>query len=114
GLSFKPKTDDVREAPAITIINLLKDMYASVAAYDPEASAQAKAVLTGVDIVDNAYAALEGAHALLVLTEWDEFRTPDWGRMKAVMASPIIIDGRNIYDPVTLRDAGWTYRSVGR
>jgi UDPglucose 6-dehydrogenase len=115
GLAFKPKTDDMREAPAIEVVEGLVGKGATVRAHDPVASAVAKDLFgQRVTITDNPYEALEGADALFVVTEWNEFRQPDFERMKGMMKSPVIFDGRNIYDPVRLRERGFTVYSVGR
>jgi UDPglucose 6-dehydrogenase len=114
GLSFKPNTDDLREAVALDVIRLLLDSGARVRAYDPAAMAHAKALLPGVKFVENAYAAAEGAHCLVIFTEWNEFKEMDLERVRGVMRSPIIVDGRNIYDPEKVKALGFTYRGVGR
>ncbi|MEE9224725.1 MAG: UDP-glucose/GDP-mannose dehydrogenase family protein [Bacteroidota bacterium] len=115
GLAFKPRTDDVREAPAIAIIQKLLSAGAVVQAHDPAANKSAQRLLgSKVKIFDNGYRALKGAHALAVLTEWNEFRYPDFLRMKALMRRPVIFDGRNIYEPGLMREHGFTYFGVGR
>lgn len=117
GLAFKPRTDDVREAPAITVIEELLRSYARVRAYDPVANENASRVLperAGLEFVDDAYAALEGADALVILTEWDEFREPDYERIRTLMRTPLIIDGRNILVPDDVRALGFRYVSIGR
>ncbi len=116
GLAFKPKTDDVREAPAISIIAALRERGASISAYDPQANANAAAALgsQGLRLCDHAYDALEGADALLICTEWNEFRSPDFERIRAALRSPLIFDGRNIFDPAMMRRHGFEYHSVGR
>jgi UDPglucose 6-dehydrogenase len=115
GLSFKPRTNDMRDAPAITIIeNLLADG-ATIAAYDPEAMEQAKNIFgSRIQLSANNYGCVEGADALLLVTEWQAFRNPNFERIKKVMRQPVIFDGRNIYDPAHLRQMGFTYYSVGR
>src|SRR5215470_8356000 len=115
GLSFKPRTNDMRDAPAITIIeNLLSDG-ATVVAYDPEAHDEAKKIFGDrIQLASTNYASVEGADALLIITEWQAFRNPNFDRMKAMMRQPVIFDGRNIYDPAHLRQLGFTYYSVGR
>jgi UDPglucose 6-dehydrogenase len=115
GLSFKPRTNDMRDAPAITIIeNLLSDG-ASIVAYDPEAVDEAKKLFnTRIQLASSNYGCVEGADALLIVTEWQAFRNPNFERMKAMMRHPVIFDGRNIYDPAQLRQLGFTYYSVGR
>ncbi|MDQ3215548.1 MAG: UDP-glucose/GDP-mannose dehydrogenase family protein [Pseudomonadota bacterium] len=120
GLSFKPGTDDVREAPALAIVQRLLEAGARVRAFDPVASAQFSAALMSTctaerfEIVDDKYEALQGAAAMLLLTEWREFRNPDFERMRTLMAQPCIFDGRNQFDPARLRAAGWSYAAVGR
>jgi UDPglucose 6-dehydrogenase len=115
GLSFKPRTNDMRDAPAITIIeNLLSDG-ATVVAYDPEAIEEAKKIFgTRIQLASSNYGCVEGADALLIVTEWQAFRNPNFERMKSMMRHPVIFDGRNIYDPAQLRQLGFTYYSVGR
>jgi UDPglucose 6-dehydrogenase len=115
GLAFKPKTDDMREAPAVPLINGLLDAGATVTAYDPEASKVARGIFgTRIDIKDKSYDALSGADALVIVTEWHEFREPDWIKIKKAMKTPVIFDGRNIYNPDQLRGLGFTYHSMGR
>ena len=115
GLSFKPRTNDMRDAPSIKIIeNLLSDG-ATVVAYDPEAHDEAKKIFgTRIQLAATNYACVEGVDALLIVTEWQAFRHPNFERMKSVMRTPVIFDGRNIYDPAQLRQLGFTYYSVGR
>jgi UDPglucose 6-dehydrogenase len=114
GLSYKPNTDDVREAPSIDVIHSLLQKGARVRAYDPKAMPVLKRQLNGIAYCDDAYAVAEDADALLIVTEWDEFRGLDMDRIKRVMRRPVIVDGRNIYDPKTMREAGFVYRGVGR
>jgi UDPglucose 6-dehydrogenase len=115
GLAFKPKTDDMREAPAVPLIQGLLDAGATVNAYDPEAMKVAKGIFgSKIQYADSSYAALTGADALAVITEWNEFREPDFGRMRKLMRQPLIFDGRNIYNPESLRALGFTYLSMGR
>jgi UDPglucose 6-dehydrogenase len=115
GLSFKPRTDDMREAPAIPIINGLLARGALVRAFDPEARGVARRIFGAkIYYARNAYDALTDADALLVVTEWNEFREPDFAKMKRVMKSPLIFDGRNLYNPQQLRSLGFTYTSIGR
>jgi len=115
GLAFKPRTDDMRDAPAITVIKALIESGAEVHAYDPEATEEAKKIFgEGIRYAHRNYDALDGASALLVLTEWNEFRRPDFARMKQLMERPVIFDGRNIYDPLDLAERGFTYYSIGR
>ncbi len=115
GIAFKPRTDDIREAPALFIIEGLVAKGASVSAYDPKAMEHAKGSLPkAVRLTRNAYDALEGADALLLATEWNEFREPDFARMKSLMRRPLIFDGRNIYNPKTVKALGFEYVGVGR
>jgi UDPglucose 6-dehydrogenase len=115
GLAFKPKTDDMREAPAVPLITALLDAGAAVSAYDPEATKVARAIFgTRVDFSDKSYDAVKGADALALITEWHEFREPDWTRIKKLMRTPVIFDGRNIFNPEQLRGLGFTYYSMGR
>ena len=114
GLSFKPKTDDIREAPSIIIINQLLDEYSNVNVYDPEAMENMKRIFPNINYFDNMYDALKGSDVLLIVTEWDVFRFPDFERMKSLMNEPIIIDGRNIYNPDDMLNNGFKYVGVGR
>jgi UDPglucose 6-dehydrogenase len=114
GLTFKPNTDDMREAPSIPLITALQDMGAAVRAYDPEGMQQAKAHLSNVTFCDDAYACAQGAAALVIVTEWEQFRALDFKRLKAAMARPLLVDLRNIYAPEEVRRAGFAYESVGR
>lgn len=115
GLSFKPNTDDVREAPALSIIEALLREGASIRAYDPEAMKEMKRkVGNAIKYCDSNYDALKGASALILATEWNEFRHPDFDRMKALMKEPIVFDGRNIYDPKVMREKGFIYYGIGR
>jgi UDPglucose 6-dehydrogenase len=117
GLAFKANTDDMREASSLTLIQDLTDAGASVRAYDPAAGNEAKKLLEknkGVEIVGSAAAALEGADALAVITEWQEFRSPDFAAIKAKLKTPAIFDGRNLYDPSVLKRLGFEYFAIGR
>jgi UDPglucose 6-dehydrogenase len=114
GLTYKPKTDDMRDAPSLVIIPELQAAGAHVIAYDPEGVKTAKPILPGVEFVDTAYACLEGADAAVVITEWDEFRALDLARVKAALAKPIMIDMRNIYPIHTMKALGFRYVCVGR
>jgi UDPglucose 6-dehydrogenase len=115
GLSFKPKTNDMRDAPAIAIVNKVLEGGATVLAYDPEAMEEARRIFGGrIELAANNYACLAGADALLLITEWQIFRNPDFERMKGLMRQPVIFDGRNIYDPATLRQTGFTYYGIGK
>ena len=115
GLAFKPKTDDMREAPAIVIIERLLAMGAKVRAYDPEAMDTARGLFGArISLCDKSYDALDGADALAVLTEWNTFREPDFEKMRTLMRAPVVFDGRNVYSPEQLRALGFTYFSIGR
>jgi UDPglucose 6-dehydrogenase len=117
GLAFKPDTDDIREAPSLELIDSLLAAGASVVGYDPEAAANVRAAFAGrkgFTTVDDPYQAAEGADVLFVVTEWREFRSPDFVRLRATMRQPVLIDGRNLYDPKWVRDAGFRYDSIGR
>jgi UDPglucose 6-dehydrogenase len=115
GLAFKPRTDDMRDAPSITVIEELLKAGAGVQAFDPEAMEEAKKSFGGrIVYAARNYDALAGAAALLILTEWNEFRRPDFRRIKELLKSPIIFDGRNIYDPSDLQKLGFKYYSIGR
>ena len=115
GLAFKPRTDDMREAPAIPIIKGILERGGKVRAFDPAAKDVAKRIFgSKVTYSTSAYDAVKGADALLVVTEWNEFREPDFARVKRLMKQPVLFDGRNIYNPRQIRDAGFTYTSIGR
>jgi len=115
GISFKPNTDDIREAPALNVISGLLDKGASVAAYDPQAMGNASNVLgDSVRFASSVYDAVEGADAMVLVTEWTEFREPDFPRMTEIMKTPVIFDGRNVFNPVKLRKMGFTYYGIGR
>ena len=115
GLAFKPKTDDMREAPAITIINALLEKGAKIKAFDPKAFEAARFHFAErIEYSKNAYEALENADALLLLTEWNEFRRPDFERVKELMKTPVVFDGRNQYDAKRLAEKGFEYYSIGR
>jgi UDPglucose 6-dehydrogenase len=115
GLAFKPRTNDMRDAPAIPIIESLLEKGATVAAYDPEAMDDAKRIFgTRIQLCPNNYACLEGVDALLVVTEWQAFRNPNFERMKSMMSQPVVFDGRNIYDAENIRELGFTYYGVGK
>ena len=115
GLAFKPKTDDMREAPAITIINALLDMGAKVKAFDPKAFEAARFYFGDkIEYSKNAYETLENADALLLLTEWNEFRRPDFERIKSLMKKPIIFDGRNQYNMERMIEKGFEYQQIGK
>ena len=115
GLAFKPGTDDMREAPSTTIINKLVEQGAEVRAHDPKANGAAKSVFADtIFYASDCYEALDSAEALIVLTEWSEFRNPDFERMKELMIAPVVFDGRNIYDPKRMRNMGFAYYGIGR
>jgi len=114
GISFKPHTDDIREAPAIYIVEKLQAAGAMVKVYDPQAMRKAMEVLTDVEYCQNPYEVAAGCDALIIITEWDEFKNIDLKRVKLLLRQPIIIDGRNIYDPQEMRKLGFTYCGTGR
>jgi len=115
GLAFKPNTDDMREAPSITTIKGLLSRGAKIRAYDPEARETAEEVFGDtIEYFDKNYPTCEGADALLVVTEWNEFRRPNYDRIKQLLKQPVIIDGRNLYTPDKLREIGFEYYCVGR
>ncbi len=115
GLAFKPNTDDVREAPSISLIKKLLKEKASISAYDPEAIETTKAVLGNkIKYCESSYEALEDADALIITTEWNEFRNPDFRKIISSLKSPVIFDGRNVYDPDKMDEQNFTYYSVGR
>ncbi len=114
GLTFKPNTDDMRDAPSISIIAALQDAGATVKAYDPEGVEQAKPLLNNVEYADSPYAAADGADALVIVTEWDAFRALDLGRIKGLLKAPLLVDLRNIYPPADAAKAGLTLVGVGK
>jgi len=114
GLTFKPNTDDMRDSPAIAIAQTLIDEGAHVRAYDPEGIEQAKLVMKDVEFAADAYSCAEGASALVIVTEWNEFRALDLKRIKSILAEPVLVDLRNIYTPADVRRIGLAYTSVGR
>lgn len=115
GLAFKPETDDIREAPALYLIDTLLAEGATVKAFDPEAMPNVKAIYGDkVNFVANQYEAIEGADALVIVTEWSEFRNPDFNKIKAVLNTPIIFDGRNVYSLEKMQELGFQYQSMGR
>jgi UDPglucose 6-dehydrogenase len=114
GLTFKPNTDDTRDSPAIPLITALQDLGATVRAYDPAGMEQAKPQLSGVQYCSGAYVAAEGAHAIVIATEWEQFRALDLDRLKTVMAQPVIVDLRNIYRTDEMKRAKFKYVAVGR
>jgi UDPglucose 6-dehydrogenase len=114
GLAFKPNTDDMRDAPSIDIVAALEAAGAHIAAYDPESMAQARPLMDKVTFCRDPYECVEGAQALVIVTEWDAFRALDMKRVKAALAAPVVVDLRNIYRPEEMRRQGFTYVSVGR
>ena len=115
GLSFKPRTDDMREAPSVPIVESLLGAGATVQAYDPAAERAARAIFADrIRYAPRSYDALDGADALAIVTEWNEFREPDFARMRALMRAPVIFDGRNVFEVEQMRAEGFTYYSIGR
>jgi UDPglucose 6-dehydrogenase len=114
GLAFKPNTDDLREAVAVEVIHLLQGEGAKIRAYDPAAMEKSEGILSNVTFGWDAYEAARGADAVVLLTEWNEFKQLDLDRLKSMMAQPLFVDGRNVYDPATMAAHGFTYLSIGR
>ncbi len=114
GLTFKPNTDDMRDAASLDILPALQAGGATVRAYDPEGMSEARQLLPGVQMCESAYAAVDGADALAILTEWNEFRALDFGRVKSLLKSPVVVDLRNVYSPGDMIAAGFKYSCVGR
>ena len=114
GLAFKPNTDDVRFAPSIALVKSLVSEGAHVRAYDPEAMEKAKSMLPNITYCSNPYEAAEGADAIVIVTEWDEFRVLDWERLLSTVEHPLIIDGRNVFAPEEISRNGFRYVSIGR
>jgi len=114
GLAFKPNTDDLREAPSVPLITALQDLGAKVRAYDPIGMTNAGEQFPDVVFADGAYACAEGADALVIVTEWEQFRALDLERLKSVMKQPVLIDLRNVYRPAEMAELGFVYDSVGR
>jgi UDPglucose 6-dehydrogenase len=117
GLAFKPNTDDMREAPSLTLIENLLRRGAKVRAYDPVAATQAKRALgerEGLEILPNAYEAAQGCDAVVIVTEWREFRTPDWDQLRDLLIQPVVFDGRNLFAPNIVRAQGFEYFAIGR
>ncbi|MXP08760.1 UDP-glucose dehydrogenase family protein [Pseudoblastomonas halimionae] len=114
GLTFKPNTDDMRDSPAIAVAQTLTDAGVKVAAYDPEGMEQARPLMPEVEMVSGPYEAIEGADAVAIVTEWDAFRALDLKRVKELANAPVLVDLRNIYTPDIVREAGFTYESIGR
>ena len=114
GLTFKPNTDDMREAPAIPLVTALQDMGAQVRAFDPAGMEQAKPLLPDVTYCDGPYSCADGADGVVIVTEWEQFRALDLEQMKQRMACPVLIDLRNIYNPDEMQQQGFAYSCVGR
>ena len=114
GLAFKPDTDDMREAPSIPLITGLCDMGAKVRAFDPASMEEARRELPDIDYCDDAYACAESADALVIVTEWVQFRALDLPRLKSIMKQPIVVDLRNIYRADDMQELGFVYESIGR
>jgi len=114
GLAFKPKTDDMREAPSIVIVEELQRLGAKIKAFDPEAQETAKKIMKNLEYCKDPYETAEGCDALVLVTEWNEFRSLDKDKLKSVMNAPIMIDGRNVYDPKNMAENGFKYIGVGR
>lgn len=117
GLSFKPKTDDMREAPSRVLMEALWAAGASVRAYDPEAMAETRRLYPEqalLQLIDSQDDVLEGADALVICTEWQHFRAPDFDQIKSLLKQPVIFDGRNLYDPEKMASLGFTYYAIGR
>jgi UDPglucose 6-dehydrogenase len=114
GVTFKPNTDDMRDSPSLVIVPALQGEGATVRAFDPEGMREAAKLLPGVDWCQDAYHALEGADAAVILTEWNEFRGLDLEKARGLMRQPLIVDLRNIFDPAQVAKAGFAYTSVGR
>jgi len=114
GLSFKPKTDDIREAPALTVIKKLQNLGATVHVFDPVAMDNARNVLRHAVFFEDPYETIKDCNALVVVTEWDEFRNLDMRAVKSLLKEPVVIDGRNIYNPQEMKKIGITYLGIGR
>lgn len=114
GLTFKPDTDDMRDSPAISIIQTLQDAGAKISGYDPEGIENARKVIDGIHYADDAYAAASGADAIVIVTEWNQFRALDFARLKSLMKTPVLVDLRNIYRREEIAKHGFSYTSVGR
>ena len=114
GLAFKPNTDDIRNAPALTIIDALQKEGAHIRAYDPQAMPKAKTILKDITFAKDPYAACRGANCMIIITDWDEFKEIDFRKLKKALKRPIIIDGRNIYEPAMMKNNGFIYTGIGR
>ena len=114
GLAFKPNTDDMRDAPSVDISNAMVAEGASVRGYDPVAREVAAPLMPAVEIFDDVYKMSESCDALVVVTEWNEFKQLDLEKIKGLLKTPVVYDGRNIYDPARMKELGFTYRAIGR
>ncbi|MBU1061161.1 MAG: UDP-glucose 6-dehydrogenase, partial [Candidatus Omnitrophica bacterium] len=114
GLSFKPQTDDMRSAPSIDIINSLKENGAKIKAYDPQAMKKAKTIFKGITFCNDPYQVAKNSDALAIVTEWHEFEVLDLRRIKKLMKNPLVVDGRNVFDPKKMKKLGFKYISIGR
>jgi UDPglucose 6-dehydrogenase len=114
GLTFKPNTDDMRDSPAIAVVQTLQDAGAKVTGYDPEGMVNARPLMEGIEYADGPYEAAQGADAVVIVTEWNQFRALDLDRLKSIMASPVLVDLRNIYRPDEVTAHGFTYAGIGR
>ena len=114
GLTFKPNTDDMRDAPSLAIVRALQDAGARIRVYDPEGMSNARSMFEDVTYCDDPYGCAEGADAVAIITEWDVFRALDWDRVRAAMTSPVLVDLRNIYRPAEMEARGFAYVSVGQ
>jgi UDPglucose 6-dehydrogenase len=114
GLTFKPNTDDMRDSPSLAVILALQDAGATIRAYDPEGVEQAKTMITGIEYAANPYDAITGADVAVLITEWDAFRALDLDRVRDLMASPVMVDLRNVYNPADMAKHGIAYSSIGR
>jgi UDPglucose 6-dehydrogenase len=114
GLTFKPNTDDMREAPSLVILPVLEGQGARVRAYDPQGMVEARKLMPKLETAADQYSCLEGADAMVILTEWDQFRALDLNRVKRALKDPVVIDLRNIYKPADMAERGFSYVSVGR
>ncbi len=115
GLTFKPETDDMRESPAVSILPALLEKGATIRAHDPKGMEEAKKYLPeGIQYVDDSYEACEGADMVVLMTEWNQYRALDLDRIASLLSNPVFVDLRNVYDPQTMKEKGFTYVGVGR
>jgi UDPglucose 6-dehydrogenase len=115
GLSFKPRTDDMREAPSLSLIAELLNRGVRVIAHDPAAMEQARRILgKSITLANDPYEACKGADALCIVTEWIDYAQPNFARLRSLLANPVIFDGRNVYEPKRMKEAGFTHYSIGR